>query len=183
VHLTVGRAASVNDCSGCLDVNQPGYVQGSLALASHSIEAARVKGSVRLRHGSCASWQLPAVPDMVVTNPPWGRRLLGSRSGRLHSPHDGNSDGVGESATWHDAEQLDCELEAAWLDLKRFLRDGCCGASLWAGLCEPCMRCSAGRFAQACIAHERVAGALRLQSDTNMTLPCRVDCLDLMWQP
>lgn len=59
--------------------------EGALSLAMENVRSAGVQSVVRLRRGDCSSWTLPRTPDVVVTNPPWGKRLEdrgGSSSGR-----------------------------------------------------------------------------------------------------
>ena len=52
---------------------------------------------VKLNQGSCEAWEPRGRPDLVVTNPPWGNRLMGP-----------------------DAE--DAPLEATWKELGLFLK-------------------------------------------------------------
>jgi 23S rRNA G2445 N2-methylase RlmL len=60
----------------------PGVLQGNdvhsgaLALAAKDVQAAGVGGIVKLSRGDCRAWVPEMKPDLVVTNPPWGARLL-----------------------------------------------------------------------------------------------------------
>lgn len=58
-------------------------------LAQQSLKSADVGDLVRLQHSRCSEWRLPRSPDLVVTNPPWGRRLQSpdSREGRTLAGH------------------------------------------------------------------------------------------------
>lgn len=73
---------------------------------------------VRLQRGLCGEWQLPPRADgplLVVTNPPWGRRLEGGHG-------DGADDG---------------DLVDAWRQLAWFLRQQCAGGAAWVLAGEP----------------------------------------------
>lgn len=51
--------------------------QGALDLAAENLKAAGVSSLARLRHGDVASWKIgDRKPDLFVTNPPWGQRLM-----------------------------------------------------------------------------------------------------------
>ena len=52
------------------EVNSPAIV------TRRDAKGAGVLGNLGLRHGSAASWHLPTVPALAVTNPPWGQRLM-----------------------------------------------------------------------------------------------------------
>jgi hypothetical protein len=62
----------------------PCHRAGALGLAARDAEAAGVRHLLRLHQGDCAEWQLPRAPTLVVSNPPWGQRLMGGEgvSGR-----------------------------------------------------------------------------------------------------
>lgn len=83
---------------------------GALSLALKDAEAAGVGGLIRLHHGECSEWTLPANPPLtlVVSNPPWGQRLM--------ADDEVNEDG--ESA-----------LAAAWKSLGTFLKREAPGAN------------------------------------------------------
>jgi 23S rRNA G2445 N2-methylase RlmL len=49
--------------------------EGALSLAMENVKAAGVQSVVRLHRGDCSRWTLPRTPDIIVTNPPWGKRL------------------------------------------------------------------------------------------------------------
>ncbi|GFR42581.1 hypothetical protein Agub_g3508, partial [Astrephomene gubernaculifera] len=51
--------------------------EGALSLAERQARKAGVYSMLELTHGDCGSVQPPAVPQLVVCNPPWGARLLG----------------------------------------------------------------------------------------------------------
>jgi 23S rRNA G2445 N2-methylase RlmL len=46
------------------------------------VEAAGVGRIVRLGQGDCRGWVPGLKPDLVVTNPPWGNRLLAAAGDR-----------------------------------------------------------------------------------------------------
>ena len=113
-------------------------MQGALALAAQGAELAKVKQTIRLRHGTCSTWQLPAVPDVVVTNPPWGRRLLNSVEVRPRQRQQQQRRWQGTQSDHNHERQARLEpgydsgrdeLAEAWLDLKAFLREPCAGES------------------------------------------------------
>ncbi|CAK0784504.1 hypothetical protein CVIRNUC_007708 [Coccomyxa viridis] len=74
---------------------------GALSLASRDAEGAGVAHLMHLHQGSCGEWQPRQRPDQVITNPPWGNRLM-------------------------DAEADDSSaLEATWTELGLFLKAHC----------------------------------------------------------
>lgn len=78
---------------------------GALSLAARDADAAGVRSMIEIRQGTCESWVLPRNPDIVITNPPWGQRLLGERE-------------VGKPS-----ESLDTDsLERTWGSLGYFLK-------------------------------------------------------------
>ena len=101
-------------------------LQGSLELAQNGIANLRMQKSVRLHLGNSADWKLPRKPDLVVTNPPWGVRLLG----RAQSVR-GAADSVPEPD-----DMSNQELDDTWSDLRMFLKSQCAG---------PFARCSLKR--------------------------------------
>lgn len=56
------------------DDNQP--MQGALSLAERQAKRAGVWDLVELQLGDCGAVTPPAVPHVVVVNPPWGARLM-----------------------------------------------------------------------------------------------------------
>lgn len=72
--------------------------------------------SVQLRRGNCRDWRLPEAPDLVITNPPWGKRLGG--------PAARDEDGA---EVWSAEDGADDSLEEAWTDLRVFLKEQCPG--------------------------------------------------------
>ncbi|MFT7521545.1 MAG: putative N6-adenine-specific DNA methylase, partial [Kiritimatiellia bacterium] len=74
---------------------------GALQIARHSSELAGVRHIVKLKHRDVAALSTAGPPDLVVCNPPWGRRL-----------------------------EID-EEHHAWAALGDFLREKCRGASAW----------------------------------------------------
>lgn len=89
-------------------------LQGALTLAKQGVTDARVAASVQLRLGNCRDWCLPEAPDIVITNPPWGKRLGGPQG----YPGGGDDDGLMESES---------AAEEAWGDLRVFLKEQCAG--------------------------------------------------------
>eukprot|EP00892_Ulva_mutabilis_P010337 jgi/Ulvmu1/7676/UM038_0106.1 len=96
--------------------------EGALTLAQQALQEARVAPSVQLRIGNCRDWRLPQTPDLVVTNPPWGRRLGGPQSRNF-------DDGTEECAGEEEGEEE--PAAAAWADLGAFLKGQCPGAHAW----------------------------------------------------
>ena len=88
--------------------------------------------------GDCADWVLPGgPPDLVVTNPPWGRRLPsssrargGGSSGSSERPEGAGEEGGG-GARAGEAEEAAAGAvggeEEAWRSLNTFLRGQCSG--------------------------------------------------------
>ena len=76
--------------------------EGAHFYMCRDAEGAGVAHLVRLHEGACGAWQPKRRPDILVTNPPWGNRLL---------------------ALEYDAppEQVSA-LEAAWTELGLFLK-------------------------------------------------------------
>lgn len=93
--------------------------EGALALAEEDARAAGLGDAIAFECGECQDFAPPARPSMVVTNPPWGLRLLG--------PGDGDRrPGRGGSRS---AEEGDEEaVRAPWTQLGGFLRRECPGA-------------------------------------------------------
>lgn len=71
--------------------------------------------SVQLHLGNCHDWVLPEAPDIVITNPPWGRRLGGPQD------YFGSED---------EEPEEEAKAEEAWADLRQFLKGQCPGAPL-----------------------------------------------------
>ena len=93
--------------------------ESALALAEEDARAAGLGDAIAFECGECQDFAPPARPSMVVTNPPWGLRLLGPddrdwRSGR----------GGSRSAEEGDEEAV----RAPWTQLGGFLRRECPGA-------------------------------------------------------
>lgn len=98
---------------------------GALALAQRDVQAARVALVVKLHQGGCREWVLPHPPALVVSNPPWGQRLMGASGGEgaggsswggslasggssgRGSSSDGGSGGGGGGASEGEAEGLE----------------------------------------------------------------------------
>lgn len=86
-----------------------------MTLAKQGVMDARVAASVQLRLGNCRDWRLPEAPDIVITNPPWGKRL-GGQQGFPGSGDEGLVESEGAA-------------EEAWGDLRVFLKEQCPGAA------------------------------------------------------
>ncbi|CAG9467463.1 unnamed protein product [Pedinophyceae sp. YPF-701] len=82
---------------------------GAVALARECASRAGA-GNVAIRHGNCVSWRLPRAPDVIVTNPPWGRRLHDERGARRGHEDENEA------------------LAGAWRDLASFFREQCGGS-------------------------------------------------------
>ena len=89
---------------------------GALSLAVRDAEAAGVRDIIRFHHGDCDAWTLPHAPNLVVTNPPWGQRLMGRE--------DGGGGGGGDGY----ADPAEAQLAAAWHGLSSFMKREAGGA-------------------------------------------------------
>ncbi|BDA44812.1 Ribosomal RNA large subunit methyltransferase K/L [Coccomyxa sp. Obi] len=89
---------------------------GALALAAKDVESAGMSKLVKLTQGPCLQWRPAQRPTMVVTNPPWGTRLLGQ------TQQPGSFPRQAEEA---DGASSETDLEAAWTDLGLFLKGQC----------------------------------------------------------
>ena len=93
--------------------------ESALALAEEDARAAGLGDAIAFECGECQDFAPPARPSMVVTNPPWGLRLLGPGE-RDRRPGRGGS---------RSAEEGDEEaVRAPWTQLGGFLRRECPGA-------------------------------------------------------
>ena len=93
--------------------------ESALALAEEDARAAGLGDAIAFECGECRDFAPPARPSMVVTNPPWGLRLLGPGD-RDRRPGRGGS---------RSAEEGDEEaVRAPWTQLGGFLRRECPGA-------------------------------------------------------
>lgn len=111
--------------------------QGALSLALKDVEAAGMRPMIRLHKGECRDWRLPRPPALVVSNPPWGQRLLNPE--REDSFSRGDESDL--EAWWHSDEapprrqpprqqRQDAEqLAATWWDLSAFLKQQAPGAT------------------------------------------------------
>lgn len=119
--------------------------KGALGLALRDVQAAGMQRMARLHHGECRAWSLPRPPALVVSNPPWGQRLLGGE--RDEGGYDGDD---GDMDWWERPEGpagggqqrqqpgrggrraeagAEAALAASWWDLSAFLKQQCAGAS------------------------------------------------------
>lgn len=127
--------------------------QGALGLALRDVQAAGMPRMARLHHGECRAWALPRPPTLVVSNPPWGQRLLGGERDEDGSYDSGSSEGGGDAnLDWWDQPAggaggaqrgqqaagrggrregggADAALADTWWDLSAFLKQQCAGAS------------------------------------------------------
>ena len=104
---------------------------GALGLAARDAEAAGVRDVLRLHHGDAGGWRLPHAPALVLTNPPWGQRLLG---GDADSEADWWREGVevgGQDRAGGGGGGDQEELAAVWKDLGSFLKSECGGAEAY----------------------------------------------------
>ena len=93
--------------------------EGALALAEEDARAAGLGDAIAFECGECQDFAPPARPSMVVTNPPWGLRLLGPDAGDRRPGRGGS----------RSAEEGDEEaVRAPWTQLGGFLRRECPGA-------------------------------------------------------
>lgn len=67
--------------------------KGALQLCMRDVQTARLDRWVKLHHGDCREWKLPKKPTLVMSNPPWGRRLSLQRNG-------GDEEGDETSMSW-----------------------------------------------------------------------------------
>ncbi|PRW59721.1 RNA methylase [Chlorella sorokiniana] len=114
--------------------------QGALSLALKDVEAAGMQPMIRLHKGECRDWRLPRPPTLVVSNPPWGQRLL--NPDREDSFSRGDESDL--EAWWQSEEgppqrqqprqqRPDAaaaeQLAATWWDLSAFLKQQAPGAT------------------------------------------------------
>lgn len=110
---------------------------GALALARADAAAAGFSRVIHFRGGPCEDWRgLERQPDLVVTNPPWGQRLMSSSSADAGLLDD--SDFVERSG-----------LRASWMELGSFMKRECGGANAFvlsgSRACTQFLRMSANR--------------------------------------
>eukprot|EP00798_Chlamydomonas_sp_ICE-L_P015600 gene15601-21704_t len=86
------------------------------SLAGKDILTAGLKKNVMLSVGNCGTWVPTKQPTLVVTNPPWGRRLMPDRRSQEEF---GSSEAAGSDEGTPD------ELRETWLSLSNFLRTQC----------------------------------------------------------
>lgn len=99
---------------------------GALSLAQRDFEAAGIKNVIRLHHGPCQTWRLPAPPQFVMCNPPWGKRLLGDESRGWRDRERQNLRQPGSAGG--ELTDVDEELEEAWMGLGSFMKSQTGGA-------------------------------------------------------
>lgn len=122
---------------------------GALGLALRDVQAARVQPMVRLHQGACVDWRLPRPPALVVSNPPWGQRLMGG-----HGDDSGGGSGEDADAWWaapeqqqqrqrrgaaprggrregEDEQAAGAALADTWYSLSTFLKRECAGATAY----------------------------------------------------
>ena len=58
---------------------------GAVSLAARDAKEAGVRHFIRMNEADCKDWVLPRAPILVITNPPWGQRLLHRRDERATS--------------------------------------------------------------------------------------------------
>ncbi|KAF6264836.1 hypothetical protein COO60DRAFT_1698169 [Scenedesmus sp. NREL 46B-D3] len=134
--------------------------RGRAAAGGRVGDAAGMSQLIRLSQGPCGSWQPQATPSMVVSNPPWGRRLLSQEQQHEHSRSSSSSsrgaEGWGRGSRedsrggrgggWGSQQQQqqqqqqqadahaddeDEELAETWQQLASFLKQQCPGAEAW----------------------------------------------------
>ena len=94
---------------------------------------------VHLHQGSCGDWQPRQRPDRVITNPPWGNRLMGAEA----------DDSSALEATWtelglflkvstslHRLGRTDAPLQGCWQHLQTVL---CFGQAVSMPCCCVCL--------------------------------------------
>ena len=115
--------------------------------------------AIQLHQGGCRGWVLPGPPRLVVSNPPWGQRLLGGNDfvlggssgmeggegGEAGGEGRGQGQGQGDAGVddWWDSPAAAAEggaagrrdegqgLMEAWHDLSVFLKEQCGGADAY----------------------------------------------------
>jgi putative N6-adenine-specific DNA methylase len=100
---------------------------GALNLAARDADAAGIRSLVKFHHGECKSWAVPHAPGLVVSNPPWGQRLL-ARNDTEEVSDDEEFDDRGNSSSQRQGDD-NPELTAAWRDLSAFLKGQAKGAN------------------------------------------------------
>lgn len=121
----------------------------ALDLAVRDAGRAGVAHMIEWSCGPASAWTPPVRPTLVITNPPWGRRLGGTgadgRSVRLSSSprrpssaayqEEGELDWDGDGGSGGGAEAAESageeDLAAAWADLGAFLRAAASPCTAW----------------------------------------------------
>lgn len=71
----------------------------ALELSLRDIRASGMDKIIKLHHCNCKTWELPQKPSLVITNPPWGKRLMsaqrGAREGQERGGRERERDGRG----------------------------------------------------------------------------------------
>jgi 23S rRNA G2445 N2-methylase RlmL len=107
-----------------------------VSLAASAAAAAGVAPLLRLTQAPVSTWRPVATPTLVVTNPPWGLRLMGaagddsSSSGRGADSRSGSRDRDWGRDREGRGGQV-AELEGVWRDLGDWLKRECPGGLGW----------------------------------------------------
>ncbi|KAL4551698.1 hypothetical protein Ndes2526B_g05966 [Nannochloris sp. 'desiccata'] len=72
--------AAASSTSG-LTIYGNDWYSKALELSLRDIRASGMEKYIKLHHGNCKTWEFPQTPSIVVTNPPWGKRLMSAQRG------------------------------------------------------------------------------------------------------
>jgi 23S rRNA G2445 N2-methylase RlmL len=87
-----GAAAAASTSVG-LTIYGNDWYSKALDLSLRDIRASGMEKYIKLHHGNCKSWELPQTPSIVITNPPWGKRLMSvQRGAKERQERDGGRD-------------------------------------------------------------------------------------------
>lgn len=88
----------------------------AVALATADARRAGLSDMISFDNGNCAEWEPSTTPDRVITNPPWGQRLM--------SESRGEDQGILDDETFLERSGL----VQSWRELGSFLKTQCPGA-------------------------------------------------------
>jgi 23S rRNA G2445 N2-methylase RlmL len=75
------RSGATAASSNGLAIYGNDWYSKALELSLRDITASGMEKYIKLHHGNCKTWELPEKPAIVLTNPPWGKRLMSAQRG------------------------------------------------------------------------------------------------------